>query len=278
MWPHVAARGLTHGRLCPAVCDRVRTVQTHYEVLGVTMDADQAAIRRAYLGLCKKTHPDMHGLAGAQDPTLHEAFLRVQDAYRVLRDPTLRAFYDGELRGGRAPPSRRGEDRFDHLHVPLMVAVLGGSVVYEGHSLSIDSGTLTGDRLRVRGLGGPGRPRGDLVLEVLLLGDDRWRLDGIDLHVELPITWLEAYRGGSLTVRTPWRTVALALAPGEAQAGVVWQFVGDGLRRDDSRGNLYAHVVLVAPPPGDAALLGVLLRLQGQAQPRAALAEALDAA
>src|SRR5690349_19519634 len=66
----------------------------HYALLGVDSDADDAAIRAAYRALAKQHHPDM-----SVDETAHstEHFLRIQEAYDVLRDPTLRAHYDLEL-------------------------------------------------------------------------------------------------------------------------------------------------------------------------------------
>ena len=51
-----------------------------YEVLGLTANADEAAIRQAYLDLVRKFPPD-------RDP---EQFARVRAAYDALRDPFVR--------------------------------------------------------------------------------------------------------------------------------------------------------------------------------------------
>lgn len=68
---------------------------SHYDVLGVAKDADQPTIKAAFRSLSKATHPDAGGNA-----TLFSA---VNEAYRVLSDPTARAVYDYDLRqGGRA--------------------------------------------------------------------------------------------------------------------------------------------------------------------------------
>lgn len=66
----------------------------HYEQLGVPRTADAEAIRTAYRGLAKQLHPDLTDGAPAE---AKDAFLRVQEAYDVLRDPQRRAHYDYEL-------------------------------------------------------------------------------------------------------------------------------------------------------------------------------------
>ncbi len=66
----------------------------HYEQLGIARDADAEAIRTAYRTLAKQLHPDLSDGGGSDSK---EAFLRVQEAYDVLRDPQRRARYDHEL-------------------------------------------------------------------------------------------------------------------------------------------------------------------------------------
>lgn len=60
-----------------------------YEVLDVTRDADGAAVKRAYRRAALKNHPDV-----SKAPDAKERFMRVQQAYSVLSDPTKRASYD----------------------------------------------------------------------------------------------------------------------------------------------------------------------------------------
>lgn len=247
-------------------------MRTFYEVLGVSPDADQQTIRRAYLEKAKVLHPDAKARRGL--PADSGDFVELDTAYKTLRDPTLRALYDVQLqaepRAAARPPPQRGADLWDRLEVPLPLAVRGGSIRAAGVELTIPPGTMSGDRMRLRGRGGPGRPRGDLMLEVEVSPHPVWRLAGLDLHVALPVTWLEAYRGGIVRLRTPWRVVHLPLEPG-TRDGLVFEVEGDGVRRDDQRGTLFAVVQLQPPPPGDLALSGVLLRLQGLQNPREAM-------
>lgn len=62
----------------------------YYEVLGVSKDADDAAIKKAYRALAKKYHPDMNpGDAGAE-----KKFKEASEAYAVLSDAEKRRQYD----------------------------------------------------------------------------------------------------------------------------------------------------------------------------------------
>ncbi len=64
-----------------------------YALLGLAADADGDAIRAAYRALAKLHHPD---LAEDATPDSIEQFIRIQEAYDVLRDPERRAAYDQE--------------------------------------------------------------------------------------------------------------------------------------------------------------------------------------
>ena len=62
----------------------------YYEVLGVAVDASEEEVRRAYLRLALKWHPDKH----RGEPAASQVFQRVSQAYEVLGDPSRRAEYD----------------------------------------------------------------------------------------------------------------------------------------------------------------------------------------
>ena len=62
----------------------------YYEVLGVSKDADDATLKKAYRALAKKYHPDMNpGNAEAE-----KKFKEASEAYAVLSDPEKRRQYD----------------------------------------------------------------------------------------------------------------------------------------------------------------------------------------
>ena len=66
---------------------------SHYELLGIAPNANGATIRAAYIELMKRYHPDALGADAAGELGARE----INRAFAVLRDPELRARYDGEL-------------------------------------------------------------------------------------------------------------------------------------------------------------------------------------
>ncbi|HLR92538.1 MAG TPA: molecular chaperone DnaJ [Atopostipes sp.] len=60
-----------------------------YDVLGVSKDASQDEIKKAYRRLSKKYHPDLNDA-----PDAEEKFKEVADAYETLSDESKRAQYD----------------------------------------------------------------------------------------------------------------------------------------------------------------------------------------
>jgi molecular chaperone DnaJ len=62
----------------------------YYEVLGVSRDADESAIRKAYRKLAFENHPDRN----PNDSQAEQRFKEATEAYEVLRDAEKRARYD----------------------------------------------------------------------------------------------------------------------------------------------------------------------------------------
>ncbi|NUR06208.1 MAG: DnaJ domain-containing protein, partial [Nocardioidaceae bacterium] len=60
-----------------------------YEVLGLSRDADQSEIQRAYRKRARTLHPDVN-----KDPRAEEEFKELSEAYDVLSDPDQRRRYD----------------------------------------------------------------------------------------------------------------------------------------------------------------------------------------
>lgn len=61
----------------------------YYEVLGVSRDADQRTIKRAFLKLARSLHPDVN-----KEPDAEARFKEVNEAYSVLSDERKRSNYD----------------------------------------------------------------------------------------------------------------------------------------------------------------------------------------
>ena len=131
----------------------------YYEVLGVSKDATEQDIKKAYRVLAKKYHPD----ANPGDKQAEAKFKEASEAYAVLSDADKRAKYD-----------RYGHSAFDQA---------GGASGFEG----FDMGDIFGDIFGSGGFGGfggssrtanPNAPR-----------------KGQDIRVRITLTFDEAVHG-----------------------------------------------------------------------------------
>ncbi|MBN1479734.1 J domain-containing protein [candidate division KSB1 bacterium] len=70
--------------------------KNYYDILGVSEDASEGDIKKAYRDLAKKYHPDKH----KGDKAAETRFKEISEAYATLNDPKKRAQYDQMRRFG----------------------------------------------------------------------------------------------------------------------------------------------------------------------------------
>jgi len=160
----------------------------------------------------------------------------------------------------------RGADESYRLAVPFLHAVQGATeqlTLPDGRVLSvkIPPGISSGQVLRLRGQGGAGRrsgPAGDALIEVDVAGDPRWRREGHDLHMTLPVSLKEAVLGGPVLVPTPSGPLRVTL-PAGSDTGRQIRLRGKGIAAHGERaaGDLFLtlSVVLGASDPALEAFL-----------------------
>lgn len=90
----------------PQAASSTTTSQNYYEILGITPEATDEEIKRAYRKLALRLHPDKN-----PDPDAPAQFQAVDKAYKVLSDPKLRSTYD-QLGPRAADAMRRMNDEY----------------------------------------------------------------------------------------------------------------------------------------------------------------------
>jgi curved DNA-binding protein len=180
----------------------------------------------------------------------------------------------GDLFGdfmGRARRSRgpsKGPDLESEVTIDFASAVRGATlelrpqgVVGEPVTVRIPPGANEGSRVRIPQQGGPssnGGPRGDLVLSVHVTPHPYFRREGDDIHLDLPLTVAEAYRGAKVRVPTFEGAVTLKVPPG-SQSGQSVRLRGKGIaKKGRPAGDLYVRF-MIQIPKGEGADVGALI-------------------
>jgi len=114
----------------------------------------------------------------------------------------------------------------------------------------IPRGATDGERLRLRGKGGPGAnggPPGDLYLNISALPHALFKPRGYDLDLEVPLAPWEAALGAQIEVPTLDGEVKMRVPPG-SKSGQKLRLAGKGLPRPGSgAGDLYANLDIALP-------------------------------
>ncbi|HWT73023.1 MAG TPA: DnaJ C-terminal domain-containing protein [Oxalicibacterium sp.] len=142
----------------------------------------------------------------------------------------------------------RGAERTITLRMPE--ADDSGRIVQRDRTLSVNipKGIRAGQTLRLAGQGGPGiggGKAGDLYLEIDFRPHPRYRVDGRDVYVDLPLAPWEAALGASVSVALPEGSVELTIPPNSA-AGRKLRLKGKGLPGKQA-GDLYVVLTIVLP-------------------------------
>ena len=168
-------------------------------------------------------------------------------------------------RGGRTY-SAAGQDHVARVEIDLEDAYRGGTrtlelrtpeVTPDGHvttkprtlRVTIPAGVTEGQQIRLAGQGSPGiggGPAGDLYLEVNFRAHPLFRLEGRDIHVQLPVAPWEAALGETVAVPTLGGPVEMKLPTG-ARAGQKLRLRGRGLPGQPP-GDQYVTLAIVLPP------------------------------
>jgi curved DNA-binding protein len=167
---------------------------------------------------------------------------------------------------GRRELHIHGQDRHARISVDVRDSYTGATrsitlhapeLTDDGHmvtrtrllNVKIPKGIRDGQKIRLAGQGGPGMGNGkagDLFLEVEFRPDDRYRVDGDDVYLDLPVTPWEAALGATVTVPLPSGNVDLKIPAGSNQGGKL-RLKGKGIPAKQP-GDLYVVFDVKLPP------------------------------
>jgi curved DNA-binding protein len=161
-------------------------------------------------------------------------------------------------RGGRGFGPIPGADQEAELEVTVEDAYHGtqrtvtlqGADGQRSFDVKVPAGVTNGQRIRLAGQGGRGSGgagNGDLYFVIRIAPHPRYRVEGRDLSVDLPLAPWEAALGTSVVVDTPGGETKVKV-PAGTSTGRRLRLRGRGLPHHHGRpGNLYAEAKIMVP-------------------------------
>lgn len=143
--------------------------------------------------------------------------------------------------------------------------------------VKIPAAVIDGERIRLKGQGGPGQggaANGDLYLHIRLVPHPLFDVEGHNLLVTVPLAPWEAALGAQITVPTLEGKVRLTVTAG-SQSGKKLRIKGKGLKTKTAAGDLYAVLKVVMPDKSDSEINALWQQLADKAafNPRAEWSE-----
>jgi DnaJ-class molecular chaperone len=168
----------------------------------------------------------------------------------------------GGFRGNKRPP-QKGGDVEQNIEVTFAESIKGtqrrlnfsirGERGDEARDVTVKIPALINDgaTVKVAGRGASsssGGPNGDLLLKVRVRPDAFWQREGLNLKIEVPVSFVEAALGGQIQVPTPNGPVGLKI-PAGTQSGALFRLSGRGLKNEKTgeSGNLSISIKIAVP-------------------------------
>lgn len=238
----------------------------YYQVLGVTRDATDVDIKKAFRELARKHHPDVN----PENPEAGEVFREINEAYAALSDSSSRARYDrfghaGSDGGGsvgfgavvdaaqemigdvlrRRRTKQRGRDLRYTLEITFEEAAFGASKTIgipddpndpnsprrREFTVVIPPATKDGAIKRIASEGEPGKGGagpGDLHVIVRVAEHAAYKRDGFDVRSECTVSFSQAALGAVIDVATLDGKVKMRIPEG-TQPGRVFRIRNKGV-------------------------------------------------
>jgi DnaJ-class molecular chaperone len=262
----------------PSAKERFAAANQAYEVVGD--EKARAAFDRGEIDAEGK--PRFQGFEGAQGGDPFAGFRRQQgpggsqfefrggragaDPFDGSADIFSHIFGDsfGEARGAR-PGGQRHQPRGADMNAALDISVEDAAtaakvaaVMPDGRKIAVKLPAFVedGQTIRLRGQGEqvPVGEAGDALVKIRFRRHPRYRVEGRDLHVDVPVPLKDAVLGAKIAVETPRGRLALNV-PAWSNSDTVLRLKGRGLpEKGGGHADLYAHVRIMLPESGDPEL------------------------
>ncbi|MCR4912122.1 MAG: molecular chaperone DnaJ [Bacilli bacterium] len=117
--------------------------------------------------------------------------------------------------------------------------------------IHIPAGINNGQQIRAQGMGGVGYnggPHGDLYIEINVKPHPYFNRDGNDIHLDIPIDFVDAILGSKIEVPTVYGSELISI-PAGTQVGTVLKLKGKGIQdlRTKKPGDQYIHLQIKIP-------------------------------
>lgn len=127
----------------------------------------------------------------------------------------------------------------------------GYKKVKEDLSVNIPAGISSGQQIRVQGKGSRGingGSNGDLYIEIIVAPHNNFTRDGNDIHIEIPIDFVDACLGIDIEVPTVYGSIELKI-PAGSQPNQIFKIKDRGVKdmRTQRPGNQYVHLKIATP-------------------------------
>ena len=271
----------------------------YFKILGISSNATDEEIKRAYRKLARKLHPDLH----PRDEWAESEFKEINEAYEILSDEDKKKAYEQfhnywfKNRYGKSRdfPRENNYQSFDeylnfddfwsdligrfsaagkeiysnissennaqslnldaefNLQISFLEALNGTKknllVNDERIEVKIPKGIEIGSKILIKNKGniqsGKGK-RGDLLIKVSIKSHPIWKVKGLDVHADLPISLDELALGANISVASPHGDTYLSIPSGSLPEQKL-RLKGQGLQNLDTQGDLFFTLKLNFP-------------------------------
>ncbi len=235
----------------------------YFKTLGVSRNATDKEIKSAFRKLARKFHPDLH----PHDERAEFEFKEINEAYEILSDEDKKKSYEQFLnywfknRDGKSRDFDKADNNAQSLNLDAefnlqisFLDALNGTkknllVNDERIEVKIPKGIETGSTIRIKNKGniysGKGK-RGDLLVEVSIASHPIWKVKGLDVYADLPISLDELALGTNFSVASPRGDTYLSIPSGSLPEQKI-RLEGQGLHTLEIQGDLFFTLKLKLP-------------------------------